>query len=164
MTPEIIQQELRHGQPEPDREEIGRVEQRVAEIAEQERRLVKALASGRIDEHLVADELDDLKRQRTTLEGRLRNLQPGEITSTAVHDADLFIRACRAVSDFLDNAGPEDRTLALEALQIAVRASRTEATVQGVVPIDSDFYGHTNMHADARCRVINRSAMGCRSR
>ena len=61
-----------------------------------------------------------------------------------MNDADLFIRACRAVSDVLDQAGAEDRTLALEALQVAIQATQTEATVHGVVPIDSDLYGHTN--------------------
>jgi hypothetical protein len=68
-----------------------------------------------------------------------------------VDDADLLVRACRAVSDFLDTAGPEERMLALEALQIAIRATPAEATVHGVVPIDPDLYSHTNVHADARC-------------
>jgi site-specific DNA recombinase len=152
-SPEIILQELRRGQPEPDREEVGRTERRVGEIVEQERRLIKALASGRIDEQLVTDELDDLKRQRLTLEERLRTLRPRVDLRSAVDDADLFVRACRAVSDFLDGAGPEERTLALEALQIAIRATQDEATVHGVVPIDSDVYGHRNVHPDAQCPV-----------
>src|SRR5215212_10129061 len=141
-SPDIILQELHRQQPEPDRDEIDRVENRIREIAEQERRLVKALASGRIDERLVADELDDLKRQRTVLEQRLRQIRPQGSLPSVAHDADLFVRACRAVGDFLDKAGPEDRTLALEALQIAIRATPTEATVHGVVPMDTDLYCH----------------------
>src|SRR5215212_1465411 len=39
----------------------------------------------------------------------------------------LVEQACRAVGEFLKNAGPEDRSLALEALQIAVRATTTGA-------------------------------------
>jgi hypothetical protein len=45
-------------------------------------------------------------------------------------------------------------TLALEALQFAIRAARTEATVQGVVPIDADLNAHTNVHANAGCPVV----------
>ncbi len=149
-SPQVILQELTRKQPEPDQHEIDRTQQRVSEIAEQERRLVKALASGRIEERLVADELDELSRQRITLEEQLRTLRPQAVTPSAVHDADVFVRACRAVGDFLDNAGSADRALALEALQIAVRATPTEATVHGVVPLDTDVYGHKNVHADAR--------------
>jgi site-specific DNA recombinase len=147
-TPEVILQELLRGQPEPDLHEVSRIEERLAEIGNQEKRLVKHLASGLIDEALVLGELDDLKRQRTTLLARLRELRP--TPSTTVQDADLFVRACRAVSDFLDNAGPEDRTLALEALQITVRATTTEAEVTGIVPVDTHSYPLTNTHARAR--------------
>jgi site-specific DNA recombinase len=157
-SPEVILHELRRGQPEPDLNEVARIEGRLAEIGEQERRLVKHLASGRIDERLVLDELDELKRQRTTLQERLRELRPADIGPSAAHDADLFVRACRAVGDFLDKAGPEDRTLALEALQIAIRATPTEATVHGVVPIDSDVYCLVNDHPNDYLAVLDRRA------
>ena len=155
-APEIILQELRRQQPEPDQDEVDRIARRVSDIGEQERRLVKALASGRIDERLVIEELDELKRRRGVLEGRLRELRPRTSAASPAPEAELFVRACRAVSDFLDNAGPEDRALALEALQIVIRAAPTEAVVHGAVPIDPDLYCHTNNHADARRPVINR--------
>ena len=101
----------------------------------------------------MTDELDDLKRQRFTLEERLHALEPRVTSPWAVNDADLFIRACRAVSDFLDKAGTEERTLALEALRIAIRATRTEATVHGVVPVDPNLYRHTNNHPHARREI-----------
>jgi len=150
-SPEVILQELHRQQPEPDRDEITRVEHQLHEIPAQERRLVKALASGRIDERLVLEELDDLKRQRGALEDRLRELQPHTDAPSLVPEAELFVRACRAVNDFLDNAGAQDRALALEALQIAVRATPQEAEIRGVVPVDSDLYLHGNNHPDARC-------------
>lgn len=154
-SPEIILQELRRVQPEPDRDEIARIESRVTEITEQQRRLVKALASGKIDEGLVTDELDDLQRQRIVLEERLRELRPADAPTHAANDVGMFMQACRAVGQFLDNAGPEDRALALEALQIAVRAEPTRATVQGIVPFDPDLYCHTDVHADARGKIKN---------
>jgi site-specific DNA recombinase len=162
-SPEIILQELHRQQPAPDQDEITRVEDQLHEISAQERRLVKALASGRIDEHLVLEELDDLKRQRGVLEDRLRELRPRTDAPSLVPEADVFVRACRAVGNFLDRAGPEDRALALEALQIAVRATPQEAEIHGVVPIDSDLYLHENNHPDACCSVINRPMPVCPS-
>ena len=92
---------------------------------------------------------------------------PGTVLTPAIAtgywSADLFVRACRAVGDFLDNAGPEDRTFALEALQIAIRAAPTEATIHGVVPMDSEVYCLVNDHPDACCPVINRPVAACRS-
>ena len=155
-APEIILQELRRQQPEPDQDEVDRIERQLKEITEQERRLVKVLASGRIDGRLVIEELDELKRQRGVVEGRLRELQPRTSAATLVPEAELFVRACRAVSDFPYNARPEDRVLVLEALQIVIRATPAEAVVHGVVPIDPDVYCHKNNHADARFQVNNR--------
>jgi hypothetical protein len=157
--------QLQRQQPQPDRDEIDRIARRVSDITEQERRLVKALASGRIDEGLVIEELDELKRQRGVLEGRLRELQPRTSAASPVPEAQLFGRACRAASDFLDKASPEDRALALEALQIVICATPTEAVVQRVVPIGPDAYCHANNHPDARFSVINRAwGSGCPSR
>ena len=42
--------------------------------------------------------------------------------------------ACAAVGAWLDQAGDEDRQLALEALQIEVTATPDRATVKGVLP------------------------------
>jgi hypothetical protein len=41
-----------------------------------------------------------------------------------------------AVAEWIDRAGEEDQTLALEALQLAVRATRETATVTGVLPVE----------------------------
>jgi hypothetical protein len=75
----------------------------------------------------------------------------------------MFVRACRAVGEFLNKAGPEDRALALEALQIAVRAVPTKATLHGIVPFDPDLYCHADVHANACRPVRNRSVAASRS-
>ena len=70
-----------------------------------------------------------------------------------------------AVAEWLDKAGDANRAQALEALQIAVLATQTEATVTGVLPYDAppdrtdnprEGYCHENNHADARCPAVNR--------
>jgi len=75
----------------------------------------------------------------------------------------LVEQACRAVGEFLKNAGPEDRTLALEALQIAIRATTTDVEISGIVPVDKDSYLLADTHADARRPVINRPVSAFRS-
>lgn len=152
-TPEVIVQELRRCQPEPDHEEIERLESRIARLTEGERRLVRLYTFGEIDEAMFQSENADLKQQRKILEDRLLELRPSAPLAPAIPDASLVERACEAVGRFLDNAGPEDRALALEALQIAVRATPTEAEVQGVVPLDIELYCHTDVHADARGKM-----------
>ena len=163
-SPEIILQEVQRGRPAPNLEEVDRLEQELGRIGERERRLVKLYSYGEIDEALVQPGLTEFKQQRTVIEARLREIRPNlSPAAPPLPDAGLLDRACRAVGDFLDNAGPEEHTLALEALQIAVRATTTEAEITGIVPIDSDSYLHTNGHADACCSVINRLVSVSRS-
>ena len=69
--------------------------------------------------------------------------------SPAVIRQGVLLRASRAAARYR-----------LEALQIAIRATPTEAVVHGVVPVDPEVYCHTNNHADARCPVNNTSNMG----
>jgi site-specific DNA recombinase len=154
-TPEIILQELRRGQPEPDREEVERLESRIARLTEGERRLVRLYTSGEIDEAMFQSENAEMKQQRKILEDRLLELRPSAPRRPAVPDADLVERACEAVGRFLDNAGPEDRALALEALQIAVRATPTKGEIRGIVPFDTDVYCHADEHPDARGKMKN---------
>lgn len=155
-SPEIILQELRAGQPEPNREELDRLERQLESIGGRERRLVKLYSYGEIDEALVQPELADLKRQRTVIEDRLREIRPSVTRPESVApDEGLLARACRAVGDFLDEAGPDDRALVLEALQIAIRATHAEVEINGAVPLSSDNYPLENNHADARGKMKN---------
>jgi hypothetical protein len=48
----------------------------------------------------------------------------------------MLERACALVRDWLENADTERRMMALEALQVAVTATREAATVSGVLPIE----------------------------
>ena len=154
-TPEVIIQELRRGQPEPDHEEVERLESRIAKLTEGERRLVRLYTLGEIDEPMFQSENGEIKKQRAVLEDRLLEIRPVTRDAPAIPAANLVERACQAVGTFLDNAGPEDRALALEALQIAVRATPQEAEVRGIVPLDADLYCHADVHADARGKMKN---------
>jgi hypothetical protein len=57
---------------------------------------------------------------------------------------------------WLDGASDENRTLVLEALQIAIRATLDSVELSGVLPTDAPGYLQKNNNADARFPVINR--------
>jgi hypothetical protein len=48
----------------------------------------------------------------------------------------MLERACTLVREWLENADTERRMMALEALQVAVTATREAATLSGVLPVD----------------------------
>jgi hypothetical protein len=77
--------------------------------------LVEILASGRIAERLVANNLDDLTRQHRKLQRRLNELGPRQrvpsMPMTPIYSCE------RAVGELHDSAGPKDLMLALEILQ-----------------------------------------------
>jgi hypothetical protein len=56
-APEVIIQELRRGQPEPDQEEVERLESRIARLIEGERRLVRLYTFGEVDEAVLQSEI-----------------------------------------------------------------------------------------------------------
>lgn len=63
-------------------------------------------------------------------------------------DETLLARTCTAVKDWLDQADDADRVLALEALQIAIIATRESATITGVLPPEaSEFFSEKRASA-----------------
>jgi hypothetical protein len=85
------------------------------------------------------------------LEERLTELKrPSAAVVDRVNPA-LLTRACVAVAEWLDRAGAVDRAQALEALQIAIRATPTR--FPGVLPTDVPRYCSENEHANALCPV-----------
>ena len=73
----------------------------------------------------------------------------------------MLERACALVKGWLENADTERRMMALEALQVAVTATREAAEVTGVLPIEAaSVYHDRNNHPDARRPVNNGIARG----
>jgi len=116
-------------------EERDRLEREIAGLKEREKRLVRLYTFGEIDD-TVRSEGDELRRRRQLLEARLSALAPVEFPSARPIDPAMLERACALVKDWLENADTERRMMALEALQVAVTATREAATVSGVLPIE----------------------------
>ena len=138
--PSMVRDELeraRAANQQPDHaEERARLEQEIASLKDREKRLVRLYTFGEINDETVRDEGADLRRRREVLEERLTALAPTVIPAARPIDRDMLDRACAAVADWLGQAGPEQRMMALEALHVAVTTTREVATVAGVLPVD----------------------------
>ncbi len=135
--PTVILHELsRPYQSETDPAEFERIESRLGSLTDRERRLVKLFSFGEVDEQVVREQMADIRRERDLLQDRLQSLRPAPVALPDGIDEQLLARACRAVEGWLDRADESRRQLALEALQIAIVATREEATVSGVIPVD----------------------------
>jgi site-specific DNA recombinase len=117
-------------------EERDRLQREIASVKDREKRLVRLYTFGEIDDDTVRSEGEELRRRRQVLEERLSALAPVELPSARPIDPAMLERACALVKGWLENADTERRMIALEALQVAVTATREAATVSGVLPIE----------------------------
>ena len=69
------------------------------------------------------------------LEEQLRDMQRPVGFNIDGLDSDQLKRVCAGVAEWLARADDSERTLALEALQIDVEATKEEATVTGALPV-----------------------------
>ena len=114
--------------------ERRRLEREIANLSEREKRLVRLYSFGEIDEAFIREEGALLKKQRAALEERLRAMkQPAQVPMDELDPAALSA-ACTAVRAWLAHASDDDRRQVLEALQIAIVASRERAELSGVPP------------------------------
>jgi len=137
-SPEIVLQELkRQRDTDPYQQERGRVERRLEELRGREERLVRLYALGSVEEPVIERELAEAAASRAGIEARTEQL-PADAGLPDDLDQTALTAVCEQVRAFIDDADEADRDLILEALQIEVVASKDEATVRGVIPVDDD--------------------------
>ena len=109
----------------------------LATLTEREKRLVRLYTMGTVDEEAIRKESEDISRERGTL-GQKLNLvrQPESMVGRNVGQG-LLNSACTAVAQWLEQAGDTERVLALEALQIAVEATKDSAVISGILPVNA---------------------------
>jgi site-specific DNA recombinase len=155
-NPTLVLREMeQQREAEVDHAEIVRLEQKLGTLRDSEQRLVRLYTSGRIDDDVFDTESAVLKRERTIVDDRLKSLRPVS-SAMRVINKDELEQVCAKISVWLDGASDENRTLVLEALQIAIRATPNSLELSGVLPADAPGYLQKNNHADARFPVINR--------
>src|SRR6266536_2899975 len=142
--PSVVLDELeqaRAGDQQPDHaEETTRLEREISSLKDREKRLVRLYTFGEIDDETVRTEGAEVRRRRQFLEERLTQLAPSAVSSAAPVDRSMLDRACAVVVDWLSQAGPEQRMMALEALQVAITTTRESATIAGVLPVESPSF------------------------
>jgi len=120
-----------------DSEEMSRLEREIASLREREKRLVRLYTYGEVDEEVIREEGAALRRQLDVLEERRRTLDRQPVHHGERPNPETLERVCAAVAEWIDRAASEeDQTLALEALQLAVGATRETATLTGVLPTE----------------------------
>jgi site-specific DNA recombinase len=135
-TPEVVLREQQQAaQRVLDPDELAALEAQLASLRKREGRLVRLYGYGEVDSDVVRTELLDMRRQREVLTEELETLARPEQSHVSVDETSLR-RACAAVAEHLDHAGPEDYKRVLEALDISATATREEVTVEGTLPIE----------------------------
>ena len=109
----------------------------LATLTEREKRLVRLYTMGTVAEEAIRKESEDISRERGTLGQKLYWVRQPESMVGRNVDQGLLNSACTAVAQWLEQAGDTDRVLALEALQIAVEATKDSAVISGILPVDA---------------------------
>jgi site-specific DNA recombinase len=136
-NPAVILRELQNGQqPDADAAEVEAIETKLASLAARETRLVTLYSFGEVDEQVIRTQIAGVRREQIVLNDRLRSLRPAPRSQPVSLDEARLMRTCQAVARWLDQADEARKRLALEALQISVVATREQATVSGVIPLD----------------------------
>jgi len=137
-NPDIVLNELKRVAAEDAHDDQGeQLEQALADLALQEKRLVDLYTVGGITETAVREKSADLSERRKALETLLASIQVTPRPSFDDIDADSLRRVCAGVADWVDQADDKDRRLALEALQVSISATKGAATMSGVLPTDT---------------------------
>jgi hypothetical protein len=151
LDPAVVLREFEQAQGiEIDADAMSHLQREIASLLDRERRLVRLYTFGEIDEQVVRDEGANLRRQRLLLEQRLKSLQQRAAPAGIRMDPEMLARTCSAVATWLDRAGAAERVQVLEALQVAIVATKDAATLTGVLPLEPPEFAGTEL--SCRCR------------
>ena len=149
-NPDIVLQELKRVASEDTHDDHGeQLEQALADLALQEKRLVDLYTVGGITAAAVREKSDDLSKRRKVLEAQVASVQVTARANFEDVDLDGLQRVCAGVADWVDQADDKDRRLALEALQVSISATKGAATMSGVLPTDTP--GFITDEQSSRC-------------
>ena len=136
--PELVLREHRRmGETAVDSGEVERLESEMASLRKREERLVRLFGYDEVDNEVVRSEFRELQRKRELLAEEMDALpRVGSAVDEDIDEGDLR-RACGAIAERLNGAGPQDEDLILEAVQLQITATREEVTLEGVLPVDA---------------------------
>lgn len=131
----VLNEQERDRVEETKGEDIAELKKELETIRERERRVVKFFTLGDVDEDAIREQAAVIKRQRKMLEDRIGAAARTTRPSRRNVDAAELTRTCSLFAEWLQEADEKQSVLALEALQLAVVATREEATIRGLLPL-----------------------------
>jgi site-specific DNA recombinase len=144
--PEVIVAELKRQAEEQNKislqesdlnREITKLERRLRNYEKRERQLISLLGHGEVTKDYVLDEVNKLKSECEADQKELQKLKETKTRISHVADAEIKLNEfCQRVRQNLDNATIQDKRLALDALDIRVRASTQSIDIKGIIPVE----------------------------
>ena len=135
--PQVVLRELERAAAQGvDENEIEQMEAALADVTDREKRLVRLFTISGISEDAVRSESTGLAAEKQVIQEQLASLRTPQVPSHQGVSQSQLKHICQAVSDWLDKARDSERELALEALQVTIEATKEEATVSGVLPME----------------------------
>jgi len=150
-NPGIVMQELRNQERSGASEaEIAELNVALAKLDDREARLVKLYSMSSVSVEAIERQTREIANERQVIEDQVAlNQRVPLIEVDNVNTADLSLVA-ELVSRWVDEASDEDKVLALDALQVSIKASKDAAELVGVIPFDPpSFIGgaHTSRYS-----------------
>jgi site-specific DNA recombinase len=131
-------------------DQIAELNGALAKLDDREARLVRLYSMGSVSVEAIDNQTREIANEREVIEIQIASIQPVSLTEIdSVNTADLS-RVCSLVNRWLDGASDEDRVLALDALQVSVKARKDGAELNGVIPIDPPSFiesAHTSRYS-----------------
>lgn len=123
---------------EPDlNQEIANLGKHLRSYEKQERQLILLLRHQQVTKDYVLDEINKLKREREADQEELKRLKETRTWLSHVVDAEANLSEfCQRIRQNLENADIQDKRLALDALDIRIKASAQSIDIKGVIPIE----------------------------
>ncbi len=117
--------------------EIAKLQRKLKDYINQEKRLVYELRYGEITKDIVLDEINQLKKDRDADQARLAKLyEMKDRLATLVKAEVKLTEFCNRVRANLNQCTLQDKRLALDALGVKVTALSGQIKIQGVIPVE----------------------------
>ncbi len=123
--------------------EIEKLNRKIKKYSAQEQRMVRLFRLGEVDQDILLDEINQLKRERENDQQQLENYKrtKQEIERLEQTEIDLS-KYCNQVRDNLDNADYQEMREVLDMLDIKVNATPEQISIEGIIPLDSSEATH----------------------
>ncbi|MFC1971686.1 hypothetical protein ACFLV0_07200 [Chloroflexota bacterium] len=153
-NPQLILAELERQLEEKRREygdqplldaEISKLRRKISNYDYQEKRLLTLFRHDEVSENFILDEIVKLKKEREADSEKLAELEQTKERQLDLKKTEIRLeQLCTTACQNLDNFGPKEKRLALDALDVKAVVTRERVQVQGVLPNNLVTTGQTS--------------------